>query len=238
MTINYEKQTLDNPNPIARYAHRARFSRSKEIVLTFLHEGATLIDYGCGQGRFLHEINNEIKKQGKVCELYGYDPYMAAKFDGYKVLSDTNQMKDGSANIITCLEVCEHLNEAETRDFVDFAKKKLDNGGILIVTVPIMIGPAILMKELSRSLLFRRLPDIRFRDLLLASMLGVVPPRAENIKKSHQGYNWQVTLRTLQQEFPMERIEFCPIRFLGWYGNSQALMLFKKFQQVEAIGTR
>lgn len=187
MTVEYEKQTLDHPNPIARYAHRARFARSKKIVLSRLEEGSVIVDYGCGQGRFLYELNQELKEQGKECKLYGYDPYMAAKFDGYEVVANADSIKDSSVSIITSLEVCEHLDEKETHEFLDFVTAKLMQGGTLLVTVPIMMGPAAFIKELSRSLLFRRLPDVRMRDLILASVFGKVPPRAENIKTSHRG---------------------------------------------------
>ena len=65
MSVNYEKQTLDNPNPIARYAHRARFSRSKKIVLASLQEGSIMVDYGCGQGRFYTNLMMSLENRGR-----------------------------------------------------------------------------------------------------------------------------------------------------------------------------
>ncbi len=44
MEVPHEKQTLDNPNPIARFAQRARFKR---LVLPLLKDGASTIRY-CG----------------------------------------------------------------------------------------------------------------------------------------------------------------------------------------------
>ena len=227
MFIPYDKQTINHPNPIARYAHRTRLSRSKNIVMPYIREKTTMLDYGCGDGMFLHAIHNELDNN-IVFTLYGYDPYMDGKYEGYEVISDLNQIADSGINIITCLEVCEHLNQQETQDFINVASHKLTDGGILLVTVPIMIGPSLLVKELSRSLLFHRLPDVGLRALLLASFLGTVPPRAENIKTSHRGYDWRVTLQALQSIFQIVSIQFSPFNFLGWYGNSQVLMLFKK----------
>lgn len=226
MDIEYEKQTLDHPNPIARFAHRARFAYSKSIVYKFLQEGSTLVDYGCGQGRFLHDINNELKH--KKCYLYGYDPYMASKFNGYEIVSNVDQILNDTVDIMTCLEVCEHLDDKETHEFINFAYEKLVEGGMLLVTVPIMIGPAVLIKEFSRSILFRRMPDMSFNELFLSSLLGIVPSRAEDIKNSHKGYDWRVTLQALKDKFIVEKIDFSPIKFFGWYGNSQAIMLFRK----------
>jgi hypothetical protein len=231
MPVPYEKQTTNHPNPIARYSHRARLSHSKSIVMKFVQEKSIMLDYGCGQGMFLHEIHNELQKNKTSSKLYGYDPYMEGKYDGYEVVSDITQVSDNSVNIITCLEVCEHLDENETTEFINTASRKLTNEGVLLVTVPIMMGPSLLIKELSRSILFRGLPDLGFGQLIMASLFCVMPPRAENIKTSHRGYDWRITLKNLESIFALEKILFSPIPFIGWYGNSQAIMLFKKFPE-------
>ena len=228
MAVPYENQTLDHPNPIARFAHRTRFARSKSIVLSLLPSGGTVVDFGCGQGRFLHELREETQKRNFDCDLLGYDPFMAAKFDGYEVLDEVNSIPDASADVITCLEVCEHLSDEETAQFIAFVESKLALNGRLLVTVPIMMGPALLVKEATRSLLFRRLPDTGARDLVAASLLAQVPPRAENIKNSHRGYDWRRTRRILQNHFSLQKIEFSPLRGWGWYGNSQAMMVWKR----------
>ena len=69
----YEKQTVANPNPIARFSHRARLRKSKKLALPYLTGGATLLDYGCGEGRFLHELAAELNGQTGAT-LIGYDP--------------------------------------------------------------------------------------------------------------------------------------------------------------------
>ena len=78
-TVPYEKQTVDSPNPIARFAHRARLKRSKRLLMSLLGESAVLLDYGCGQGRFLHDIASDIKVQKPGVVLLGYDPYQSAQ---------------------------------------------------------------------------------------------------------------------------------------------------------------
>lgn len=228
MEVPYEKQTLDNPNPIARFAHRARFQRSKRLVLPLLSEGATLLDYGCGQGRFLHELTTETAAFQPRPTLLGYDPYMAMRYEGYEVVSDPAAIPGASVGVLTSLEVCEHLNDEETQAFIDFAARVLRPGGNLLVTVPIMMGPAVLIKEVSRSLLFRRRSDTSAGELLKAAVFGVPPRRADDIKGSHRGYDWRVTRRKLKARFTPVHLEFSPLPLLGWYGQSQALMLFCK----------
>jgi hypothetical protein len=228
--VPYERQTFDNPNPLARFAHRARFAKSKKLAVEFMDNDSLVVDYGSGQGRFLSELNREkaSKRVGERVRLYGYDPYMASKFEGYEVIADLRLIETGSVTLMTSLETCEHLDEAETKSFLEFAERALASGGHLLVTVPIMIGPAILLKEASRSILFRRRPDIGMKDLFLAAVLGIVPPRAIDIKQSHRGYDWQKTYKLLSSAFSLERLEFSPIPFIGWFGNSQAIMVFRK----------
>ena len=238
-TVPYEKQTLDNPNPLARFAHRTRFRKSAALVLDGLRPGATVFDYGCGQGRFLHELTRSLASRPAHAstKFLGYDPFMAAKFPGYTIFSDLEAVPDASLDVITSLEVCEHLDDAATARFVRFIAEKLRPDGKVLVTVPIMIGPAVLVKELSRMVLFRRPSDTRLRDLLAAAFFCVPPPRAQDIGGSHRGYDWRVTHRVLSDRFRCERLLFSPLPFVGGYGNSQAMMVFRKSPGQDAGAT-
>jgi 2-polyprenyl-3-methyl-5-hydroxy-6-metoxy-1,4-benzoquinol methylase len=225
---SYEKQTIHNPNPIVRFAHRARLKKSRRLVLPFLSGGTTVLDYGCGEGRFLHDLSIELRDATGAIRLLGYDPYMSSKHDDYQVVSDADSIDTASVNILTCLEVCEHLSEDETNTFIDFAHRVLAPGGHLLVTVPIMMGPALLLKEASRSILHRRRPDTSARELVKASFVGTPPSRADDIKNSHRGYDWRVTLSRFSEVFSFEHVGFSPLPYNHWYGQSQALMVFKR----------
>ena len=137
-------------------------------------------------------------------------------------------MPDESLDVITSLEVCEHLDDAATARFVRFIAEKLKPDGKILVTVPIMIGPAVLVKELSRMVLFRRASDTGFGELLKAAFFCIPPRRAEAIAGSHRGYDWRVTHRILSEKFRCEKLLFSPLPFVGGYGNSQAMMVFRK----------
>jgi 2-polyprenyl-3-methyl-5-hydroxy-6-metoxy-1,4-benzoquinol methylase len=226
--VPYEKQTVDNPNPIARFSHRARMRKSRRLVMPFLNGSATLLDYGCGQGRFLHDLAAQINEREPEVTLLGYDPYQSTQFDGYRIVSDPSVIAARSVDVFTILEVCEHLTDPETEEFIDFAVKVLTPRGRLLVSVPIEIGPAVLVKELSRSILWRRRPTVTTSELLRAAFVGTPPRRAENVKNSHRGYDWRMTQRRLLETFHCEHVEFSPLPFNNWYGQSQVIMLFTK----------
>lgn len=228
MEVSYEKQTVDNPNPIARFAHRARLKKSKQLLMPFLTESAVLLDYGCGQGRFLHDIASDISAQGPRVALLGYDPYQSAQYDGYRIVSDPTAIAAQSVTILTCLEVCEHLTDSETQEFIDFALRVLAPNGKLVVSVPIMTGPAVLLKEVSRSVLFRRRSDMTVSELFKAAFFSIPARRADDIKSSHRGFDWRVTRRVLHENFRSVDIEFSPLPFKSSCCQSQALMVFQK----------
>jgi len=226
--VNYEKQTLDNPNPIARFAHRTRFKLSKQIVYNLVTKNSVVLDFGCGHGRFLNEISFDDKIKNNDCKLLGYDPYLKINFENFIVVNDSAHIPDNSVDIITCLEVVEHLYDDEIDSFLDFADKKLRPNGKILITVPIMIGPAMFLKELFRAILHRSWPTIKFIDVVKSGLFGISAPRADNVKISHQGFDWRVAKKKISEVFSLKKLSFSPIPGIGWYGNSQAIMIFEK----------
>jgi SAM-dependent methyltransferase len=226
--VPYEKQTVANPNPIARFAHRKRLEKSKGLVTPFLNGPATLLDYGCGPGLFLHNVAADVNGDNPDLTLLGFDPFMPAEYDDYRVIADSDTIADESVSVLTAFEVCEHLTEIETKELIDFALRVLAPTGRLLVSVPIEMGPVILVKELSRTILFRRSPEIAPLELLKAVFVGKPPSRAADIKASHRGFDWRCTHQTLSDMFHCEHIEFSPLPFDRWWVQSQVFMLFRK----------
>lgn len=227
--VDYEKQTVNHPNPLARFAHRSRMARSLRVVRKWILETAPderLIDYGAGQGRFLQLLSLEIPA-ARHPQLIAYEPFMETRLWANSIKSK-QEIPDDSISIITSLEVCEHLDREATEEFLAFIKRKLRPKGRCLISVPIMSGPALIAKELSRMLLFRRRSDHSFGEIIKHSLCGGYPSRAKNILTSHRGYNWHETLSIIQREFGSVEVSFGPLPLLGWYGNSQAYLAFRK----------
>ena len=231
MKVTYARQTHDHPDPLARFAHRRRLARSMDMVLAWLtgrHGNQRLLDYGCGKGRFLNELHLRMTEEKRSnVTLMGYEPFMKSRFPTYEIVSSIGEVPAGSVDIMTCFEVCEHLNGEDTRAFIACAHEKIVKGGLLLVSVPIMAGPALLLKEYARALLFRRMPDTTFPQILRASLLGTLPARTTDLKRSHRGYDWKATRDMLKAEFGNVDVVFSPFRWMGWYGNSQAFMVVR-----------
>ena len=61
MKIDYSKQTLNHPNPIARFAHQNRHRKCILLANNLLNSKTEgIIDYGCGQGTFIKELRKKI----------------------------------------------------------------------------------------------------------------------------------------------------------------------------------
>lgn len=216
--VSYDRQTLNTPNPIARYAHRNRLARVKSIVTsqTDVHK---VLDYGCGPGAFVKAI------QGiNGIEAIGYEPFMKERIDSDSpVFEDISSIEAaGPFDLITIFETVEHLDERELLDFLRLADKLLTEKGRILFSAPIEIGPALFMKELNRCILHKRLPEYSVVELFLSSFLGVAAKRAENIKVSHKGFDFRQTIRFLEEQYgPVTIISYGPLPIGTWYGNSQ-----------------
>ena len=44
-TVAYDRQTMNSPNPIARFAHRARMARSLNMARQLLPQGGAIVDF-------------------------------------------------------------------------------------------------------------------------------------------------------------------------------------------------
>lgn len=216
--VSYSKQTIDTPNPIARYAHRNRLARVISLVTS--QAGIDkLLDFGCGSGAFINAIQGV---NGIVA--IGYEPFMTERVDVNSPISkDFTSVKEaGPFDVITIFETIEHLDERELRDFLAQADELLTEKGKILASVPIEIGPALFMKEINRCILHKRPPENSLTELFLASLFGVAAKRTENIKGSHKGFDFRRAIHFLESEFgPVTMASYGPLPIGTWYGNSQ-----------------
>lgn len=128
---SYEGQTINAKNPLARFAHRNRLGRSLELTLPRLGQGK-LLDYGCGSGTFLAEI-----EKSHPGSAYGYEPFMDERDRPNLPISKTLEdvEKYGPFRVITLFETLEHLDDHELEGFLKACWQNLEinRGGCLSV---------------------------------------------------------------------------------------------------------
>ena len=116
---------MDSPNPLARFAHRARTGTALAVAASAAPRDGRVLDYGCGPGLFLRTLGD----RRPDLELLGYDPYFPeGPAPGVTLLDDMGPVPDRSIGLFTAFEACEHMTEDELDDFLDQAVRTLTAG--------------------------------------------------------------------------------------------------------------
>lgn len=223
--VPYDRQTINSPNPIARYAHRQRIRTSVGITLakldTFADPDANVLDYGCGPGYFVSQLN----KARPNCAI-GFEPFRKDRGHGVTIVCSKDEIDPTQRfSVITLLETIEHLSPEEIDEFLDFARSVLSPSGGVVVSGPIELGPSLILKELSRSLRSLRnvhLPGYTISEFLKASIFAIAPPRWHDIRRSHKGFDFREAIQNLKARgWDVEVLGYGPLPTGTWYGNSQ-----------------
>ena len=219
---SYNTQTINAPNPIARFAHRSRIKQSIHLALPFLKNG-TVLDYGCGTGHFVAEM----LKRRAGCAV-GYEPYMDERCG--KDLPIYREMIDVEKHmpfaLVTLFETIEHLSLDEIDQFLLLCDRLLSTNGRILISAPIEVGPALLLKEMNRSLFRLKFPEHKPIEFVKATLFGIAARRAENIKVSHRGFDFRRSITYLKEKgWEVKVLTYGPLPIKTWYGNSQVYFL-------------
>jgi SAM-dependent methyltransferase len=220
--VSYERQTVDSPNPIARFAHRSRVAKSVALAKKHLSLNGVVIDFGAGTGLFLSQLGD----RRSDASLYAIEPFMPPASDPrihYVPDFDTLKLE---ADLITAFEVCEHLLDGETEQFLCDAERCLKPGGNLIVSVPIMIGGALILKELNKAMLHRSGFEYSASELI-AGTFGRAVERPPGKRWSHKGFDYRWLRQKIAERFVIEREMLSPLP-LPWWANSQIFFICRK----------
>lgn len=226
MAISYSRQTVDAVNPLARFAHRRRMGESLRRAADLARSGSVVLDYGCGPGLFLREMT-ELRPD---LRLTGFDPYFAEYFGesqlpGVQLVDTMGAVEAGSVDLLTAFEVCEHLDDSELASFFVEAERVLAPEGRLLISVPVIGGPVLLLKEANRVVFHHRRPEYTPRELLMASVFG--KPAHRDHPKDHKGFDFRALRRTTGAHFASQAQWLSPFPALPWFLNSQAFSLWQ-----------
>lgn len=224
MQVKYEHQTVKAKFFFARFAHRKRLKISVNLVKKYFpSQSISLIDYGCGDGFFL----NELSKIFPHSNLIGYDPYSNITHNTFNLINDFNKIKENSIDIISCFETLEHLDDIERKILYGLIEKVKKKNGKIIFSVPIIGGLTLILKEINRAIMFRRKSDYSMKELFLSTFFNVSAKRAENIKTSHKGFNFQQLEIELRTKFQFKSKTLSPFKFLPWFLNSTVFFVLE-----------
>ncbi len=170
-TFDYSEIPLGFYDDIAKkqkgmrsFWHNKKFKR---VIDCFEGSQESILDIGCFSGTFLSMISQKqipqqvgidiLKEQIDFAnENYGADYRNFYMIDNFK---QVGSIPDDHFDVITIIEVIEHLNFTEIEDLIKLAYKKLKTGGKLIVTTPnyVSIWPL-------QELLLNIISDVKYEE--------------------------------------------------------------------------
>ena len=127
--------------------------------------------------------------------------------------------------MVCCFETFEHLYANEKEQFYIDAKRVLSKNGKIIVSVPIIGGPMLLVKDLNHRILYKRRSEYSLKELLLASFFFKVALRPKNLRITHKGFNFRDVERETFTKFNMVEKLYSPFPLLPWFLNSQLFLV-------------
>jgi 2-polyprenyl-3-methyl-5-hydroxy-6-metoxy-1,4-benzoquinol methylase len=244
----YEKQFLCKDSLIA-WSHMSRFKLSRKLIEKF--PKGRLLDYGCGDGTFLALAQDLYTSVTGVDSSAIQIKSNQERFQGlgkmnFLVTDDLTEKSShwGSYDVVTCMEVIEHCVSEDRDRVLDHLGRLLAPKGTLLITVPIEVGPPLMVKQIARALAgLRNLGDYKHRELYSFSEFWkmffatenteIQRPKYENqvspektlLFHGHKGFNWRALNKTLTQRFNVKRIVYSPVPFAGGVFNSQAFFI-------------
>lgn len=228
----YSKGTYNSKNLLRRFAHQSRFNKSIKLIKDGNQKPfIQLLDIGCGDGYFLHEINQAMNGR-----FIGYEPYMeeSIKDNGYILFKELDLVRKeigekSKFDYVTCFEVFEHLNVQLQSETLQLAYDLLDNSGCFIVSVPIEKGFPSFVKNLFRKLNAPKGDTYYTWKRIWRSILGL--PISECRKGEylyHMGFYFGDLEALFNRQFVVCKKFYSPFPILGYNLNSQVFYVLKK----------
>ena len=147
-------------------------------------------------------------------------------------------------DVITCMETFEHCLEKDCQDLLASFAQHLSSQGQLIVSVPIEIGPSLLLKQILRYLSglrnigdYKHMETYRFAELVRMLFPNadsqIERPRYElklNERETiyyhgHKGFNYRHLTKLIEDRFSIQEQVYSPFPFLHSLLNSQVYFL-------------
>jgi 2-polyprenyl-3-methyl-5-hydroxy-6-metoxy-1,4-benzoquinol methylase len=248
---HYARKQIFSRNAIVAWSHRRRFAVARELASA--GAGGALLDYGCGDGTFValaHDLFRETvgadidADQLRDCRrrLDSVGNVQFASIDDLRTPAH-----QGHYDAVVCMEVLEHCPSDVQPHVLDDLDRLVRPHGVVVISVPIEIGPTLAVKQLVRAVAAatglseyatrERYRLAEFMRMLLADQTSRIE-RPINIAISargdrtrfhgHKGFNWRALERLIDRVFAIERRLFSPVLGTGGWLNSQVWFICRK----------
>ena len=231
---HYASKQLSCKARLIAWSHRRRFQTS--LALASKCSGKRVLDYGAGDGTFVamlgaDSMNARTTVGAELCASLVED-CRARLGDrpglSFVLISDLDLPEHaGAYDVVICMEVLEHVVDVEP--LLERFVRLLAPSGKLIVSVPVEMGLALLVKQIVRRIAgWRRLGDYpgtasySLRELwagLFAGQRQHIPRPVYTAQDGsqfhdHKGFNWKLLRGALARRFEIEQTLTSPLPWL------------------------
>ncbi len=236
--MSYSQRLLQQGSRWTRLAHQSRFDAVLNLLAAAPYQ--RVLDYGCGDGWLLRTAYD----RGMIQSGCGVDVNAEmldschALFAGVSSVQFclptelANHLNPQSCDLVLCTETLEHV--ASMAQVVDDMLHYCQSGAQLIVSVPIEVGPSLLVKQLGRYLTDLRTgyygyERYKLGELFKAAILWDAAsfPSSHALKdctlRSHKGFDYRKLDRLLRERVTIERRLFSPFPWFQQFLNSTVI---------------
>jgi 2-polyprenyl-3-methyl-5-hydroxy-6-metoxy-1,4-benzoquinol methylase len=238
----YARKQILSPSLLVRWSHTSRFERARALVAP--RAGGRLLDYGCGDGTFLALVHDLFPGATGADLDEAQTADCAHRLASLPLTFTTTNALDAAHSraydVVTCMEVLEHCLDVQRRHVVSELARLVRRGGLIVISVPIEVGPSLAGKQIGRALAaWRGLGDYRHREtytpvelarmICATSRTSIHRPSYDAVASNgsryryygHKGFDWRVLRQELQQCMTIERVAFSPMPWMRSLLNSQ-----------------
>jgi 2-polyprenyl-3-methyl-5-hydroxy-6-metoxy-1,4-benzoquinol methylase len=224
-TYCYAGATHAHPRGLFRRSHLKRYQTA--IALLDVRPDSRVLDYGSGDGFLI----TQLLQQGRGARLTALEPmaFLQEQFRGrvsdpaVSLAASVDDLPSAGYDRIACLEVLEHLCAPDLLITLQHLDRLLAPDGLLIVSVPLEIGPSALAKYVAARFLTRMDRWCSVGEILRVTFGLAIERDREGTYLSHKGYDYRVTRELLCRTFRISREVFSPISWLRGLLNAQVL---------------
>ena len=207
---------------IASFMRTGHFEHALRLTRRYFHN-ANVIDFGCADGPFLPSLsryfNNvvAIDKDPTFIKLAS-EVVRKTHLSNVELICSASltldvlksKMPNHKCHILYLLETLEHIGDkcAPWHSRANFIKDLLglvDENGIIVISVPNMIGIPFLLQWLGMFLLNQRRESISMANLLRASLFNDTTNLENQWHGTHLGFNHKKLEKALKKDFTIVR---------------------------------
>ena len=254
---SYARKQLLSGSRLVAWSHRRRF----EFACSAVGRGEALLDYGCGDGTFVAMVHERFGRIVGADVDVGQTADCARRMGSlgnvrFMLVRDLGGDHDGQYDVVTCMETLEHCTEAVQDVVLDDLRRRVRPGGLVLISVPIEIGPTLIAKQVARRVAgWRNLGDYkwteryRWGELLRMTFAGWktkierpvhcrVRDDPTTASHGHKGFNWRTLREKVRGFMTVERTRFTPLGWTGGLLSSQCWLFCRSEAAVKSSGTR